>query len=144
MQAVSHAITLDWDLNEQEMVPLAKRIADGDIDYGDDLPDPDTYDASDHPGRGGRTGARPEPGIPETQRRRADTIAKSEHIMALSKHLTLTRSVLAGTLARGHARPARSSSSTGTRTRDRQPGGRQTRQTAEGRRLPGRQDPRRL
>ena len=43
--------------------------------------------------------ARPEPRIPETRRRRADTIAKSEHIMALSKHLTLTRSVLAETLA---------------------------------------------
>ena len=42
---------------------------------------------------------RPEPRIPETRRRRADTIAKSEHIMALSKHLTLTRSVLAETLA---------------------------------------------
>lgn len=51
MQAVSHAITLDWDLNEQEMVPLAKRIADGDIDYGGDLPDLNTYDKFNHPGK---------------------------------------------------------------------------------------------
>ena len=86
---------------------------------------------------------RPEPRIPETRRRRADTIAKSEHIMALSKHLTLTRSVLAETPARGHARPARLHRAL-VPGRDRQPGGRQTRQTAEGRRLPGRQDPRRL
>ena len=51
MQAVSHAITLDWDLNEQEMAPLAKRIADGDIDYGGDLPDLNTYDKFNHPGK---------------------------------------------------------------------------------------------
>lgn len=53
----------------------------------------------------------PKPKIPEIRRRKADTITKSEHTMALSKHLTLTRSV-AGT---SHARPAQSSSSTGSR-----------------------------
>ncbi|OZG58149.1 AAA family ATPase [Bifidobacterium lemurum] len=42
---------------------------------------------------------RPEPQIPETRRRRADTIATSQRIMAMSKQLTLTRSVLANTLA---------------------------------------------
>ena len=54
------------------MVPLAKRIADGDIDYGDDLPDPDTYDASDHPGRGGANGRETrarDPGDPAPQGR---------------------------------------------------------------------------
>ena len=42
---------------------------------------------------------RPEPQIPETRRRRADTIAKSQRIMDMSKQLTLTRSVLADALA---------------------------------------------
>lgn len=42
---------------------------------------------------------RPEPKIPEIRHRRADIVAKSEHIMALSKHLPLTRSVLTETLA---------------------------------------------
>lgn len=42
---------------------------------------------------------RPEPVIPETRRRRADTIAKSQRIMDMSRRLTLTRSVLAETLA---------------------------------------------
>ena len=43
--------------------------------------------------------SRPEPVIPETRRRRADTIAKSQRIMDMSKQLTLTRSVLADALA---------------------------------------------
>lgn len=43
--------------------------------------------------------SRPEPVVAETRRRRADTIAKSQRIMAMSKQLTLTRSVLADTLA---------------------------------------------
>ena len=51
MQAVSHAIDLGWRLDAQEMVPLAKRIADGDIDYGDDLPDLNKYDRFNHPGK---------------------------------------------------------------------------------------------
>ena len=43
---------------------------------------------------------RPDPRIPEIKRRRADTIAKSERVMTMSRHLTLTRSVLADHLAR--------------------------------------------
>ena len=42
---------------------------------------------------------RPDPRIPETRRRRAGTIAKSERVMAMSRHLTLTRGVLADHLA---------------------------------------------
>lgn len=38
---------------------------------------------------------RPDPKIPEIKRRRADTIAKSERVMTMSRHLTLTRGVLA-------------------------------------------------
>ena len=38
---------------------------------------------------------RPDPRIPEIKRRRADTIAKSERVMTMSRHLTLTRGVLA-------------------------------------------------
>ena len=42
---------------------------------------------------------RPDPVIPETRRRRASTTEKSERILKMSRSLTLTRSVLAGTLA---------------------------------------------
>lgn len=49
MQAVSHAIGLGWDIDAQEMVPLARRIADGDLDYGGDLPDLNAYDGFNHP-----------------------------------------------------------------------------------------------
>ena len=42
---------------------------------------------------------RREPTVPETRRRRASTVAQSERIMAMSRHLTLTRSVLADALA---------------------------------------------
>lgn len=38
---------------------------------------------------------RPDPRIPEIKRRRADTIAKSERVMTMSRRLTLTRGVLA-------------------------------------------------
>ena len=41
-----------------------------------------------------------EPRIPQTRRRRTDTIVKSERIMAMSRQLPLTRSVLADTLAK--------------------------------------------
>ena len=49
MQAVSHAIGLGWDIDAQEMVPLARRIADGDLDYGGDLPDQNAYDGLHRP-----------------------------------------------------------------------------------------------
>ncbi|MBM6700467.1 ATP-binding protein [Bifidobacterium pullorum subsp. saeculare] len=42
---------------------------------------------------------RREPTVPETRRRRASTVAQSERIMAMSRHLALTRSVLADALA---------------------------------------------
>ena len=42
---------------------------------------------------------RPDPRIPEIKRRWADTIAKSERVMTMSRHLTLTRGVLADHLA---------------------------------------------
>ena len=42
---------------------------------------------------------RHEIGIPQTRRRRADTIVKSERIVATSRQLPLTRSMLADTLA---------------------------------------------
>ena len=42
---------------------------------------------------------RPDPVIPETRRRRASTTERSERILKMSRSLTLTRSVLAGTLA---------------------------------------------
>ena len=42
---------------------------------------------------------RPDPVVPETRRRRASTTEKSERILKMSRSLTLTRSVLAGTLA---------------------------------------------
>ena len=52
------------------------------------------------PSREGRVmSSRPEPVVTETRRRRADTIVKSQRIMAMSKQLALTRSVLADTLA---------------------------------------------
>ena len=41
-----------------------------------------------------------DPRIPETRRRRAETIAKSERVMTMSRSLTLTRSVLAEHIAR--------------------------------------------
>ena len=40
-----------------------------------------------------------DPRIPETRRRRAETIAKSERVMTMSRSLTLTRSVLAEHIA---------------------------------------------
>ena len=53
-----------------------------------------------HGRRRGRTvSVRPDPVIPETRRRRASTTEKSERILKMSRSLTLTRSVLAGTLA---------------------------------------------
>lgn len=33
------------------MTPLAKRYAEGDTDYGTDLPDLDAYDRFNHPGK---------------------------------------------------------------------------------------------
>lgn len=41
-----------------------------------------------------------DPRIPETRRRRVETIAKSERVMTMSRSLTLTRSVLAEHIAR--------------------------------------------
>lgn len=49
MQAAAHFIDNGRDMNETDLTPLARRIADGDLDYGDDLPDLNAYDVFNHP-----------------------------------------------------------------------------------------------
>lgn len=51
MQAAQHALDLGRAIDETGTPILAGRFADGDIDYGDCLPDLTAYDTSDHPGR---------------------------------------------------------------------------------------------
>lgn len=48
-----------------------------------------------------------EPRIPQTRRRRTDTIVKSERIMAMSRQLPPARSVPARHAGKSHARSAR-------------------------------------
>lgn len=49
MQAAAHFIDNGRDMNETDLTPLARRIADGDLDYGNDLPDLEAYDVFNHP-----------------------------------------------------------------------------------------------
>lgn len=51
MQAAQHALDLGRAIDETETPILARRFADGDIDYGDCLPDLTAYDTFNHPGR---------------------------------------------------------------------------------------------
>ena len=85
---------------------------------------------------------RPDPVIPETRRRRASTTEKSERILKMSRSLTLTRSVLAGTLA--EATPNQLDFIERWFTAELDSRELQTLTPAQGRRLPRRQDPRRL
>lgn len=51
MQAMQHFISHGWDFTSDDLGMLARRFADGDIDYGADLPDLDAYDQFNHPGK---------------------------------------------------------------------------------------------
>lgn len=51
MQATQHFISHGWDFTSDDLGMLARRFADGDIDYGADLPDLDAYDQFNHPGK---------------------------------------------------------------------------------------------
>ena len=84
---------------------------------------------------------RPDPVIPETRRRRASTTEKSERILKMSRSLTLTRSVLAGTLAEATPNQLHRTMVHG---RTRLARAIQTPAPAQTGRLPRRQDPRRL
>lgn len=53
MQATQHFINYGWDFAVDDLGMLARRFADGDIDYGTDLPDLDAYDRFNHPGKDG-------------------------------------------------------------------------------------------
>ena len=50
MQATRHFISHGWDFAVDGLGMLARRFADGDIDYGADMPDLDAYDRFNHPG----------------------------------------------------------------------------------------------
>lgn len=51
MQATQHFINYGWDFAVDGLGMLARRFADGDIDYGTDLPDLDAYDRFNNPGK---------------------------------------------------------------------------------------------
>ncbi len=51
MRAARHFIQHGWGFSEADMTILARRIAEGDVDYGGDLPDLDAYDRFNHPGK---------------------------------------------------------------------------------------------
>ena len=80
--------------------------------------------------------------IPETRRRRASTTEKSERILKMSRSLTLTRSVLAGTLA--EATPNQLDFIERWFTAELDSREQSTPAPAQTGRLPRRQDPRRL
>ncbi|OZG58148.1 integrase [Bifidobacterium lemurum] len=51
MRAAGHLIRHGCDFSEADMTILARRIAEGDIDYGGDLPDLGAYDRFNRPGK---------------------------------------------------------------------------------------------
>ena len=87
----------DMGLHADSLTPIALRIPRRDRGARPERLRPVHHR---HGRRRGRTvSVRPDPVIPETRRRRASTTEKSERILKMSRSLTLTRSVLAGTLA---------------------------------------------
>lgn len=64
MRAVFRAIGLGRDIDAREMSSLARRVADGDIGYGDDPPGLNEHDTFSHPGRGNEWARDPSPGFP--------------------------------------------------------------------------------
>lgn len=106
-QATRHFIGHGWDFTSDDLGMLAGRFADGDIDHGAGLPGLDAHDRFNHPGKDGSWAADRNPWSPRPRRRRADAIARSQRIMAMSKttrpHPQRTRRHP----GRGHTRPTR-------------------------------------
>lgn len=106
MQACGEILRSNRDMgpHADSLTPIALRMRDGEWEYPGGTEEPDLERLRPvhhrHGRRRGRTvSVRPDPVIPETRRRRASTTEKSERILKMSRSLTLTRSVLAGTLA---------------------------------------------
>ena len=134
----------DMGLHADSLTPIALRMRDGEWEYPRRDREPDLSRLRPvhhrHGRRRGRTvSVRPDPVIPETRRRRASTTEKSERILKMSRSLTLTRSVLAGTARRGHAQPARLHRIDGCTAETRLARAIQTPAPAQSRRLPRRQ-----